>query len=201
MNIETITMPQRAAREAFLTYKRSIRDRHNAEDEAVMRGYRAMARGSALLDVNQAMRVGGQDDLGRPKLAICRADYKWCFLRWWGERARFIGTHSETWEVTMRLAARKNNSVSLIPGIFERQRIRGELQPRPEARALIPMVPPQYRPRAAMSNYHILWEADWQAVPVDPILLKHLGGSLYVVLAQWDLTPLEQAVLAGRLAE
>lgn len=45
-------------------------------------------------------------------------------------------------------------------------------------------------------------EAQWRPVPpVDPFLLKHLGGTLYVVLAQWDLTPLEQAVLAGRLEQ
>lgn len=41
---------------------------------------------------------------------------------------------------------------------------------------------------------------EWAPVPpTDPFLLRHLGGTLYVVLAQWDLTPLEKAVLAGRL--
>jgi hypothetical protein len=66
------------------------------------------------------------------------------------------------------------------------------------ASAVVPIVPPQYRPKFKLSNYHILWEADWKRVPVDPILLKHLGGSLYAVLASWDLTEIEQAVLRGR---
>lgn len=45
----------------------------------------------------------------------------------------------------------------------------------------------------------ILWEAEWQAVPPkDPALLRHLGGDLYAVVAVWDLTELERAVLGGR---
>jgi hypothetical protein len=47
----------------------------------------------------------------------------------------------------------------------------------------------------------VLWEADWKVHPVppgDPALLKHIGGDLYAVVAVWDLTPLEQAVLAAR---
>jgi hypothetical protein len=33
------------------------------------------------------------------------------------------------------------------------------------------------------------------------MLLKHITGPLYAVLATWDLTPLEQAVLGQRLLE
>ena len=66
-------------------------------------------------------------------------------------------------------------------------------------RAMVPLVPPPLRPAHALRNYHVLWEADWQqAPPADPALLKHIGGDLYAVLAIWDLTELERAVLAGR---
>jgi hypothetical protein len=65
-------------------------------------------------------------------------------------------------------------------------------------RALVPLIPPWARPKAKLSNYHILWEADWTDVPVDPALLKHLGGPLYVVLAVWDLTEVERSVLSLR---
>jgi hypothetical protein len=34
--------------------------------------------------------------------------------------------------------------------------------------------------------------------PEDPALLKHIGGDLYAVLAVWNLTELERAVLSGR---
>ncbi|MFI4852645.1 MAG: hypothetical protein ACIAZJ_26335 [Gimesia chilikensis] len=58
-----------------------------------------------------------------------------------------------------------------------------------------PVSPPALLPVGNLANYQILWEAEWETVPVDPMLLKHLGKSLYVVLAQWDLTPLEQGIL------
>ena len=52
--------------------------------------------------------------------------------------------------------------------------------------------------------WHILWEVtEWSSTPqsgpapYDPLLLKHLGGQLYAVLAEWDLTPLERAVMQG----
>ena len=47
----------------------------------------------------------------------------------------------------------------------------------------------------------ILWEAEWETVPRDPLLLRHLAGGLYAVMASWDLTPLERAVLKGRLIQ
>ena len=66
-----------------------------------------------------------------------------------------------------------------------------------ECRARVPMIPPRLRADRALANYHILWEAEWINPPRDPLLLRHLGKFFYAVLATWDLTPLEQAVLAG----
>jgi hypothetical protein len=61
-------------------------------------------------------------------------------------------------------------------------------------------VPPRLHPRGKLANYHILWDAVWTpAPPKDPLLLRHLAGQLYAIVGQWDLTPLEQAVLRGRL--
>jgi len=48
-----------------------------------------------------------------------------------------------------------------------------------------------------LDRFHILWEADWHLdPPQDPALLRRLMGDLWVVLAVWDLTSLERAVLA-----
>jgi hypothetical protein len=71
---------------------------------------------------------------------------------------------------------------------------------RSEATALVPIVPPNLNPRGALGNYHILWDAVWVAAPPkDPMLLRHLAGSLYAIVAHWDLTALEMAVMRGRL--
>ena len=31
--------------------------------------------------------------------------------------------------------------------------------------------------------------------PLDPMLLKHIDGELYSVLAEWDLTGVERAIM------
>jgi hypothetical protein len=65
----------------------------------------------------------------------------------------------------------------------------------------LPLVPLPLRPKRALTNYHVLWEAEWRrAVPVDPLLLRRLGkGDLWLVVAQWDLTPVEVAALSTRV--
>jgi hypothetical protein len=45
------------------------------------------------------------------------------------------------------------------------------------------------------SKYYILWEANWEDPPGDPVLLKHIEDEFYAILAAWDLTQLEQEVL------
>lgn len=44
MDLQTIEMPRSEARAAFLDYRRAVRERHNAEDEAIMRGLAILGR-------------------------------------------------------------------------------------------------------------------------------------------------------------
>lgn len=188
-----MSMELEAARAAMKEYRDAVRARHNAEDAAILRGYREMVRGRKLIDVAEVMKLAGLDELGRPRLAICRADSQWC---WFEHQAggRFA---SEEW-VWERATTR---FVQLPRGTFGEDPKMRDARGRTawKVRALLPSIPPRLRPQNALKNYHILWEAEWETVPRDPLLLKHLHGYLYAVLAHWDLTPLEQAVLKGRL--
>jgi len=66
--------------------------------------------------------------------------------------------------------------------------------------AAVPLIPVHLRPKAALSNYHILWEAEWtKRYPVDPYLLRRFGGDAWLVVAAWDLTDVERAVMGSRL--
>jgi hypothetical protein len=50
------------------------------------------------------------------------------------------------------------------------------------------------------ADQQVATEEKWeQLAPVDPLLLKHLGGPFYVVLAAWDLTDVERAVMTAGL--
>ena len=68
-------------------------------------------------------------------------------------------------------------------------------------RAVVPAIPVHLRPAGDLGEFFILFEAEWDKhAPPDPLLLKHIGGHMYSVLAQWDLTDVEKAVLEGRFA-
>ncbi len=73
---------------------------------------------------------------------------------------------------------------------------------RGDYRAIMPLIPAHLRPRQALENYHVLWEAEWsRVVPRDPFLLRRLGkGDLWLVVAAWDLTEVERAALQSRVS-
>ena len=194
MNVETITMPRHAAREAFENYQKAVRaDRPGVrqawkkEDEALMRGYKALMKGCRVLDIRRVMQLVGLRPDGYPKLAICRSHLVKCRVDMHSDgSARFDGG---SWR------NRKAEIVSLQADTFPR--FNGFKK---YAETLVPIVPPQLRPKHKIENYHTLWEVEqWTPVPPrDPMLLRHLGGYLYAVLAVWDLTDLERAVLGTR---
>jgi hypothetical protein len=70
-----------------------------------------------------------------------------------------------------------------------------------EGSAMVPMVPPDILPPrgADLAKHFILWEVEsWDfSPPIDPILLRPIGGELYAVVAQWDLTEVERSIIAG----
>lgn len=191
MNVPTIEMDQDEAQEAFEAYREQVKARHSAEDEQIMRGYKALAEGKSLLNLYDVMKSVGVDEKQRPKLAICRSDARWCFYRTVSSVPSFA---KDSEDPLWRSRVAKDRLVKLPIGTFP---ILANA-----IRALVPTIPPALRPKRNLAGYFTLWEAEWEPVPpVDPMLLKHISGPLYAVLATWDLTPLEQTVLAGRLLE
>jgi hypothetical protein len=61
--------------------------------------------------------------------------------------------------------------------------------------AVVPTIPPEHRPTRSLAGYQILFEPVWEDVPHDPFLTRHLYGSLFVIVAEWDLTEVEQMIL------
>lgn len=215
MDLSVIEMEKEQAEVAFLEYRDAVRSpshekyaearrEYEAIDRAVMRGYKEIARGNALIKLTDTILAGGVEELtwtqdgwrdGKtvrsthralyPKLAVCRADAR---------HVHCSGIRSDG-TVTFKAdgGTRKADTIRL-DGLF------GEPEKTAwrDHRAIVPTIPPPFRPQHKLSGYHILWEAEWNlTAPADPALLKHLGGDLYAVLAVWDLTELEQAVLGG----
>jgi hypothetical protein len=199
--VATITMPTEEARAKYHEYRAATQGREASdEDRGIMMGYQALAKGRTLVNLDDVFRSCALDARGRPWLAVGRAHWRWCHLQAKNIRAGG-GNYVRRWLFAMNpryLWGNGRMGVVAVPLPAVSQVNPTEQQ----WRAMVPLIPPNLRPtETALRNYHVLWEAEWETVPADPLLLRHLTGSLYAVLAAWDLTPLERAVLAGRLSE
>lgn len=214
MDLATMAVEKTEARKAFLSYRDALKTRHDDELEQIMKGYRELSRGRQVVHLSETIKAGGFDArryrrhsqaeweiVTLPKLAVCRADERWVTVQVRRDRAvMFRGLKDE--ERNRQWGAghsqRKRTvwawDVNENPGPISE----GEFD------TMVPIVPPNLRPGHHLRNFHILFEADWKLrkqtlpAPRDPALLKHIGGDVYAVVAMWDLTDLERAVLAGR---
>lgn len=194
MKLPTIAIPRHEARAHFLAYRRAVRERAEKDDQALMSGYRALSRGKRVINGAEAIAQGGVGADGLPALAITRADAERCFVRYQSDGAVLFGANDNLifWFSRPSRTMIRRFAADTLP------RFTGAASHR-DGEARVPMVPPRFRPKHALSNYHILWEATWSRLaPKDPALLKDIGGGLYVVLAIWDLTELERSVLGVR---
>lgn len=196
MDLNSVVMDQGEAEQAFREYRAAFMAERNRIDGELMRGYKALSEGKTLVSLVEAIQTGGLDDVGRPRLAIARAD-----------------------EQRISMEIRRAGSISYRPTFRTQTDDRrfefpdGTLGPpfTPGAElwnqpwfgnwwASLPFIPPQYRPPRALTNYHLLWEAEWRrgtgSQRKDPVLLRRIGGDVFAVVAAWDLTPLEKLVLA-----
>ncbi len=173
----------------------------------ILQVYRALERGKKVISVNLAMETAGINKDGSPVLAIANATARWCwFVRaagriydrgaggWNHPASAFVSDWSVNpgWRNRILCAERatKGTRFRFLQDFFPVY-LPDELQAR------VPMVPPGKMPRknAAMENYVILWEADWQKAPRDPLLLKRITREYFTVEAEWDLTDVERMLL------
>lgn len=163
-------------------------------DHEVMTTYKAIAQGKVVIKALESMRAAGLNADGMPKLAIARADATWCWLNGDQDGSAIFTTNERALWSWNRNRFALNERFAFPLGSFPFPKGR-------QAKAMVPQIPLPIRPKRALQNYHILFEAEWTPVPpVDPLLLRRVGKSdLWVVLAAWELTAVEQAALAGRM--
>lgn len=197
MDLSTITIDRNEARKAVVAYRRALQTEKHAtlrrEDEAILRGYREIAAGHPIISLPQALKAGGEDSRLLPKLAIARADETRVFVhRTPGGGLTFAGDFTPPPRSVVSVPTGTLSSFGATRWNNAGHRYRSSI----EASAIVPTIPPALRPNADLSRYWILFEADWGPIPPkDPALLRALGGGLYAVLATWDLSELERAVL------
>ena len=184
MQVQTLKMPRGKAYELYKAYK-THQAYQTPEDYEIMRTYKLIAQGRVVIQALESVRLAGLNEKGLPKLAICRADQKWCHIVM-GTRGNviFYGDFKHR-RLNSRIPIGTNN------GFFpSRER---NINTWDNCKAAVPIIPPQYRPKRGIENYHVLWEAEWEKVPpVDPYLLRRIGkNDMWLVVAAWNLTPVE----------
>lgn len=189
MNIQEATMniPWGEAQTQFQAYRRLVKDtpkRATKDDVSLYRALWQITRGQKVIDINKAITSGGLNGQGLPHLAIGRADREEVYCRVVDGKYLFTPRRSRWGRIRAgEISVRFPSFVDAAHG-----------------RAQTPLIPAKHRPDGSLEGYFILWEAEWQRMPpTDPILLRPISGPFFVALAQWDLTPLEQAVLRQRL--
>lgn len=189
METRRITLERSDARVLYEKYQASL---HYGEamDREIARAYRLLGQGKLIIKALESVAAAGLNEEGLPKLALLRADAKECWLEMWMDGSATFAS-LRWWDRRQPL---KSKTVLPARTFTERQRHLAD------RKAIVPIVPLHLRPKHALSNYHILWEADWHQVPRDPYLLRRLGkGDLWLVVAMWDLTEVERAALQARV--
>jgi hypothetical protein len=186
---------------------RSTKSLIEKEDEQLAAAYHAMMRGERILNINTVIpKVGLQEKIHMPKIAIGRATWKTVQLS--DEHQHIIFAENRWLDWDWRRNVFKTPHVMIPRGLFKAELLDADWRKRMgiatirSFEAIVPSVPAHLRPDDLDTNqdYYILWEAEWRPhqAPVDPFLLRHVEGGIYSVVAQWDLTPLEQSILEGR---
>lgn len=179
--IPVIEMPMAQAAKELRNYQEFLQDRATKTDRIAKRAYKELAKGRRIINIEDAFRLTGVDEKGRPRLAVARADWSEVFFahRFWYGSHRLIFS-GEAGDVKQAFKM----PFSILPGLMTRG-----------LKARVPVIPPQFRPADELDKYHILFEAAWEEVPpVDPFLLKVLKYPFFVILAKWDLTPVERMI-------
>lgn len=162
------------------------------EDYSIQRAYKLIAEGRVVVQAVAAVAAAGLKPDGFPHLALCRADVKECRVAINSDGSAQMYARGKTWG-----NGPNRNMHSFLAGSFRDPKLGYRV-----GETILPPIPERHRPKRGLANYALLWEAEWTpTMPEDPMLLRrlHPKADLWLVVAAWDLSPIERAVLQGRL--
>ena len=213
MEVDVLTETREKAEKELKDLKELFKLRGELKTDQIyrnlQRAYGHMKHGGKIIDVHAAISKAGLNDKGNPKVAICRADAKICYIiKDTAGTAIFSGIRPNRWGT--HVARKTYGEIKIASDNFEwknrsgtKAQYNSDIHSR-ICKTIVPMIPAAIlidKVRYALRNYYVLWEVEsWDLVPpVDPMLLKRLNGTLFCVLATWDLTELERAIIKANI--
>lgn len=203
MDAPKITISQEKAKEIYGDYLEVVKTRKEKYLRDLKQVYYHLSKGHQVLDIYEVFKKSGVNEDGEPKLAIVRADVKKCVFH---KRDLGSGRFSENFDWRdQEIPARFD--VFLPSNTFPDWKIDETKETWDDERIIrrhiqtkTTICPPHLLPNGKLDNYYLLWEVEkWDEVPVakDPFLLKRINDNAFIVLAEWNLTKVEQAVIRG----
>lgn len=214
MDVPLIQMDPEDAQQRLEAYRGSLRRSADEEYSAAVAGYEALATGTPVIQLSEAIKSAPRDETGRPMIGLARSDRNEVKLRWDGNSTRISYDTSKDFRQSVFESSLLICRVNI--GRTHGQRVtyttdHGErwYHQSLEGYAMVPMIPPHAVAaaggRTKLRKHLVLWEVEEWAdnrhrtePDLDPLLLRPIHGDLCAVVAAWDLTDLERAIMAGR---
>jgi len=212
MQVEQLTVPLDKVKEEYRAFKELVQSRKNDYLKELHKIYGHMRHGKKVIDIVSAIKKGSVNEHGEPRLAICKAHSSQVVFEkdTKGAGAFFHTFKQNPFGYGEEIVTAQNPIVKLPEATFpfwvdhegKVATYSGAIKDR-RLCAPVPIIPASILAplKGKLSSFCILWEVErWKPMPPrDPILLKKITNQFYVVLATWDLTELERAVIRGRI--
>lgn len=206
MDTPVITMPADEAKTHYDEYRQLVAGRKEKYLEDLKKTYYHLSKERKILDIFEVFKAAGVDERGEPKLAIAPAHAQTIILEK-GAMGSATFTAHDRWSKAYKSDVQLPTNT--FPTFKEEKNGRvsswndGDV-PRTSVESLVPIVPAHLLPEGDLKNYYILFEVkEWfeprkaSYAKGDPYLLKRINNNTFAVLAEWDVTDLEVAVLRG----
>ena len=201
MHTEQIAMTKAEALALYRKYKA-----HQAYaapiDWEIQRTYQLLSRGNVIIRAIESIKTAGVNEKALPRLALAPATATACHIQRQRDGSMIMGPNDDFWRARKNQYRFPEETFTFPYGSFPPAPWQKDGRDyRSAHRALLPIIPVDLRPRRALENYHVLWEAEWERIPPrDPYLLRRIGkADLWLVVAHWDLTEVERAALSTRI--
>lgn len=206
MKTPIITMPAEQAEEHYKEYLELVKVRKEKYLEDLKKTYYHLSKEHKVLDIIEVFKNGGVDEKGEPKLGIAPANAKAIMFE---KGSMGSGTFTEHGKWSRAAKSDVQLPTGTFPIFLEEKNGRvpswGEGSERANVEAKVPIIPAHIMPEGDLKNYYILFEVTegWSLPQTatfkkgDPYLLKRINNNAFAVLAEWDVTELEAAVLRG----